>query len=228
MAAGDEPVGALPAAPPDARRLRRRPPRRRRRTRPRRGAARATMATDASDEPEDPEPDAGPVDVVDDRVAAPEPLAARGASGSARRRRAAPLAPPAGSRARPVGGGPAPGGSAISAAPPDTGGSTATSSRVAHRLVGLARLAVAPDGAVLEEVAERGAVAGAGGVEHGRPRWRPAARRARCRPPRGPRRTVAARPTVTSSESANARRERSDEPFATDPTGRAATRGRSG
>ena len=75
---------------------------------------------------------------------------------------------------------------------------------VAHRLVGLAGLAVAPDGAVLEEGAERRRRSGRGRRRGRPPRWRPAPRHARCRRPRGPRRTVAARPTVTSSESANA------------------------
>ena len=200
MAGRDEAVGPLLAAAPRARRLGG-------------GHRRGTPVDDGRgersdhegdrrrDEPEDPEADAGTVDVVDDRVAAPEPLAARGRRG----RRPAPA-----TRGLALVGLLGAGGAAPAPGASPSGGTSRDRWEhghlvgVAHRLVGLARLAVAPDGAVLEEGAERRRRSGRARRRGRPPRWRPAARHARCRPPRGPRRTVAARPTVTSSESANA------------------------
>ena len=79
-----DPVGPQPAAPPARARSARPRRRRRRRRRPRSGSGPKTMATERDDEPEDPEPDPRAVDVVDDRVAASEPLAALGARGRTR------------------------------------------------------------------------------------------------------------------------------------------------
>ena len=91
------------------------------------------------------------------------------------------------------------------AAPPDTGGSTATSSAAPTGVVSSAGVAVDPDPARRQHVGERRAVPLARPRRARRRPWPRAARRGRCRRPPGPPRTCARSPRGERTDAARPR-----------------------